>query len=636
MLYMDLGPIVRRELLLASRRKGTYWNRGTAGITVLVVIFLHLAVCDYLGLDRSSLDGGRRFALQTFGQIVSAMVFLTAAYVVSEVAPMIAREREKKSIDALLASQLSSAQIVLGSLTAGLLRPVSMLATIFPIMAMLVPFWGVDPWLIALMYAGICSFTFAIASVAIFESVHGATMRRVALTTMRFLVFWLFLPIVGVTILPRIWPKVGGWFYPLANFLFDSTPMAVLFSLFPVLGRGPLTSVLAKMIVMQLVLGVSLTLISIVRLRPASRALYDLENRSLLKRLARRAPAYRRPPCGDDPVFWHEVHAVAMVNVFERILGQLVVLGGVLAFLLAAYWFAVPAYAELFRNGYGATPGQDGSLLMHPLVRLILNIRVTTYLVPGTARLELAMIARQFIALAHMLVVLIIAGAVSESLSVEKEKDTWLGLLATPLSGKEIIRAKMLGQIWKFRAMFGLILLVGLIGLTAGAFHPLGFVMAVVNFVISCWLMAAVGARTAIWAVDRKQAMNRTIIPAMFASMSGIILVFLPTAMVHVSMGIGCPGFLTWLSLITYGEFHLMSTKGTYPALAFLGNTAYPEAWWVLLTVLLGMILQAILAFVLTRSAYRVFDEAVGRPSRNANVQPVQVIEPSQVCELVA
>ena len=208
---MTFGPIVRRELLTAARSKSTYWSRASAGLMILVVMCLYAATCDYIGRDRTSLEGVRRFGLLTFSQIVSALGVLTFAHIIAQISPMIAKEREKKSIDALLASQLSGTQIVLGAMGAGLVRHISNLAAVFPILALMVPCWGVDPWLILLSYAGLASFTFAMAGVTILESVHAPDSRRAALKSGRFFFLWVALPFMCVMLLPRLWPAAGGW-----------------------------------------------------------------------------------------------------------------------------------------------------------------------------------------------------------------------------------------------------------------------------------------------------------------------------------------------------------------------------------------------------------------------------------------
>ena len=618
---MLFGPLIRRELLTSSRRGSTFRNRIFSATAILAVILMYAAVCDYIGRDRTSLDGVRRFALVTFGLIVVMEMVLTMGSVISEVAPMIAREREKKSLDALLATRLSGAEIVLGAMGAGMLRHAFNLAAVFPILMLLIPIWGIDPHLILLAGTALASFTFALSGLAVLASVSAPTARRALSEAMVVMMTWICLPFATVMILPRIWGAGSFWITPLALVILDSSPLVLPISFVGILGRGPFLPVCGKMIVLQLIFGIVTTLLAIVRLRAASRALYDMEGLTLLKRLARRLPKNSRPPCGDDPVFWHEVYAIPMMTMYDRILARVISWAILFLYLFGIYWFATPAYVELAANGYHAGPNVSSKLELHPLVRVLIQGRAS--MPPtGQARLELNAMVRQVTTVFHMMFLLIIAGAASESLSGEKERDTWLGLIATPLSGEEILRAKMLGSIGKMRGWIVAMLFLWLIGLTAGAIHPLGLLAALANSLLSCWLLTAVGVRASLWARDRKEAMNRTFIPAMVLSMSVLFMIRVPTAFANIWMALPCPPVSTWLSLVSYEEVREMTGAGTYPLSAFLGLDAAPAAWSVAAMILVGMIAQGVGAFFLTRSAFQSFDAAAGRPIRRKIAQP--------------
>lgn len=617
---MPFGPVFQRELLTSSRRKRTFLQRVFTGLSVLAVILLVAVVCDYNGRDRTSLDGVRWFALMTFGLVVGLQVVSMMGTTTSIVAPLIARERDKKSLDALLATELSGYEIVVGAMTSGMVRCLADLASVFPILVMLIPFWGLDPRLLLVSYVALGSFTFALAGIAVSMSVHSPTARRAVSASVVLITFWAWFPLPVLIILPRLWSAGAAWVSPVALVMLDTSP-TVLVANMGVVVRGTFNEVLARMIVYQVVIGIACTVWAIVRLRPASRALYDVEGETLLKRAARLAPRRSRPPCGDDPVFWHEAYAIPMISLYERILGAIVRWSSFVVYVVGIYWFAQPAYLELASSGYGAAETSSTSLDMHPFVRLLINGR-SSMPTPGQARLELAMLIRQISAVSHIMAILMIGGAVSQSLIAEKEQDTWLGLIATPLSGKEILRGKMLGAIWKFREILIATLVLLLIGLTSGALHPLGILAATVNLTMSCWLLAALGARATLWVQDRSAALNRTILPGFGLSFSAIILLFLPTTVSHLSLGIACPPFLTWLSLVSYEEATEMIRSGRYPAVAVLGLDAPPAAWWAVVTILMGITLQGIVAAVLTRSAFRAFDAAAGRPIRKASIPP--------------
>ena len=75
---------------------------------------------------------------------------------------------------------------------------------------------------------------------------------------------------------------------------------------------------------------------------------------------------------------------------------------------------------------------------------------------------------------------LIVAGVAAGSVTLERARDTWDSLIATPLDGRDILRAKMLGTIWKVRYGALLLFVLWSIGLLAGSVHPVGFGAAVV------------------------------------------------------------------------------------------------------------------------------------------------------------
>ena len=86
-----------------------------------------------------------------------------------------------------------------------------------------------------------------------------------------------------------------------------------------------------------------------------------------------------------------------------------------------------------------------------------------------------------------------LASQTAAGISSEREQDTWIGLLATPLEGSEILRGKMLGPL-RATAPFGVTLgALWLIGVAAGAVHPLGLLNAIVVVVILAWFTTALG-----------------------------------------------------------------------------------------------------------------------------------------------
>ena len=58
---------------------------------------------------------------------------------------------------------------------------------------------------------------------------------------------------------------------------------------------------------------------------------------------------------------------------------------------------------------------------------------------------------------------LAVAGASASSVTIEREKDTWVSLTATPLTGWEILHAKVMGAIWNQRGFAAVLVFIWLL-----------------------------------------------------------------------------------------------------------------------------------------------------------------------------
>jgi ABC-type Na+ efflux pump permease subunit len=613
---MALGPILRRELVTKMRRAETFHNRAASAGLALAVVVGCVATWDLSGWDRASVRGASRFAMATFGLIVAVQAVLTMVLVPGEVAPVIASERDRKSLDALLATRLSSAEIVLGTMAAGLVRYASGLAALLPVAVAMVFLGGVDVKLVLLAAAGLASTAVALAALSAAASAVATTAGRAVARAVGMAMVWMVLPTWLVIVLPPLWPSASRWVAPVAVWLSDSSPFGVVANLAGLFRRASPVGALFRMIALQLAGAAALVAWSSWRLRPASRAAYDGEGRAARLR-SLRVRRGSRPPCGDDPVLWNEVHSTRGARPSEVLAGRLLnaIWIGLLAYV--ASWFAVPAFAELAARGYGAPTDPLKMPDLNPLARVLVNKlgKPSLALTPGQARLEFNIVLRHATTVLDYLYILIVAGAAAEAVAVEKERDTWLGLIATPLSGREILRGKMLGAAW--RARVPSLVMVGLwtVGLLSGAVHPLGFLAAMVGLVVSSWLCAAGGVYASLWSPDRKEATARVFLPLMLLPPSATVL-FLPQGWASVLMAAGSMPFLSWASLLSFEDVAAASRMGAFPQLAASNIRTGEGAGRVLAAVLIGLIGQAVAAALLTRAACRGFDDAAGRPKR--------------------
>jgi hypothetical protein len=616
---MSLGPFLRRILNTSARSKSTWWARAITVVLMSLPVGVVVIVWDWHGWERASVSGSKQCALAAFGALIATQVILGLGIVAGAVSPGAALERDKKTLDALLATRLTSAEIVLGMLAAGLVESLNSMAPVVPLVVLTGYLGGIDPRLALLACAGVVTTLGAVGAISAVSSVAAGTAQRSLGRAMFWALIWLILPVLAVRVLPLIWAAGARWVVPPALWLLASTPLGVGANIVGLVRRTSLLGSVLWMMGLQTAGAGVLVAWAVWRLRPASRALYDGEGRAALSRLLRRRRG-ARPACDGDPVLWNEIHSTRGATTSELLAGWL---AGAIAIGFVAYltsWFAGPAFAELAERGYGALPGKVTMPDLHPLAR-VMAVKLSKFSIdpaPGQARLEFNIVLRQASAFLVMIYTLVIAGLAAEGVVAEKDRDTWLGLIATPLSGWEILRAKMIGAAWRARG-FSLILAgLWIVGLLAGALHPLGFLAALIGLGATTWFFAALGTYVSLWSSNRKEATGQIMLPAML-TMVGFVPPFLPSAFGSVLMAAGSMSFLTWASVLSYEDIAAATRTGAFPQLVTVSIHTGEGAWKVLATVLIGMTAQLAGALLLTHAACRGFDVAVGRPMRPGN-----------------
>jgi hypothetical protein len=141
-------------------------------------------------------------------------------------------------------------------------------------------------------------------------------------------------------------------------------------------------------------------------------------------------------------MLWKEL-LIPRIPVFHRPLGLSITL--VLVGLLA--WgtidFAIPAFREVCVSGYGVAPSGSARDSFHVYLRIV-----------GTG--------------ISLVVALEVASDAAAGITSELAKDTWISLIATPPTGAEIVRAKMLGDVWGTRHTVAVLVMLGLAGVWPG------------------------------------------------------------------------------------------------------------------------------------------------------------------------
>jgi ABC-type Na+ efflux pump permease subunit len=612
---MRLEPFLKRELIISARRKDLFRDRLIVASIVTGVVAGCLVIISRSGLD---LDTGRALqwlGLVAFSSIVSIVGALVLAQIPAATAAAIAIERDRKTLDSLLATRVSSADIVLGSFMSGLIKSASVLVAALPILILVVWLGGVAPFLLFAAATGITSTALALAALGIAVSAHGRTAQRATGYALLAALTWMCLPLVLVVMLPRLWPGAAWLVIPPLLWVADSSPFGLALNLIGLIGRAPPLEALLRMIALQGAAACFFLAWACWRLRPASRALHEFESRTSLLR-GRRGQIQKRPACGNDPVLWNEMYSTRGLSRLDRILSGIVNFGMVAAILVTMSSFAWPAFCELLERGYGSNGETRKPAEFHPLARAIVAraMKSNTMFPRGPARMDFNIMLKQASATLGLFYVLMIAGAAAESIATERERDTWLGLLATPLSAEEILRAKILGAFWRVRGLVLLLLVLWVMGLLTGAVHPLGFVAALGTLAATGACFAALGVHTSLWASTRKRAIDKVFPLLMLITFTGILPLVLPLGTAKVFVAASSSPYLLWASVLGFEDTAAIVLSEPFPQLAAIGireNALVVMAAW-----LIGFLAHALVARSLIRRSLRSFDHAVDRPRR--------------------
>jgi ABC-type transport system involved in multi-copper enzyme maturation permease subunit len=577
---MFVGPLCYFELVRMARRGRLFALRFAFGLILLGIVGFN-----YLGLSRPmglwsgagalSIGEMARFGEAIFASIMAAQAALVLGLTPALVADAIASERQRKTLDHLLASPLKSGEIVLGKLASRLLGVGVFPALVLPIMSLLTLIGGVSPAGLVLGYAALASSAYFLAGLALLASVLARRPRDAIGAAYSLTAAWLFIPPLLEVYAPSLfssWPELGDAIRAVNAWVWPASPLGLVTNAQLIYSGGALE--LARlalwMVGSQLVYGTIFMALATWQLRPAFRRHEGRDGRLVQSaRLAGRWFPIR--PCGDDPVFWKEAYFSSAVGGPGRKIARAILislLGLAVVWTLVGSW---GAFREVWEHGYGwQTEGFYDD-------RMMLNVAL-----------------RYGGALLTGIWLLWLSSQTAAGISSEREQDTWISLLATPLDRSEILRGKMLGPL-RATAHCGVTLgALWLIGCAAGAVHPLGLLNGIVMVLIVVWFATALGTFVSLKSKITWKSRMWTL---------GILIA------PHFCCAVPIPSALTLVgfSLWSYAEIHAVLSGNLFeePPLIFLMGAYYVG----------GMALYAGAAYFLTRSAFRRFS-AVTQVSR--------------------
>ena len=218
------------------------------------------------------------FAFSAFCAITVGQEILVLLLTPALVAGVIADEKQRKTLHYLMASQLTSAEIVLGKLLVRMLYVTVLLGVSLPVLSLLVLMGGIDPRLVLLSCGATLSTGWFLAALSIWVSTIARRVREAFFVAFGLECLWLFSPLILRTISIPAWPMFDQSVRWLYEWVGASSPIEVATQMFfsTVMARGMVgtksdVELVAWMMGLQLAFGLILALVASCQLRPIFR-----------------------------------------------------------------------------------------------------------------------------------------------------------------------------------------------------------------------------------------------------------------------------------------------------------------------------------------------------------------------------
>lgn len=477
------GPVLFYDLLRGTRRGRYFLLRFfyTLGLGLVVgwsyyVFYLELRFTTGQPTIRDQAVFAERLFYTFMWVQFLVVVLLTPAYT----AGAIADEKDRRTLEFLLATDLENREIVLGKWTARVGNLALLLLAGLPVLALNLFMGGVDPDLMIAGFTATAITLVSLAAVSIALSVHARKARDAIVLAYLVLAAYYALSTVG-TILVTSLPGFGARGLYLGSFSLTIGDVVGWFSagnifiaLFKLMMRvafaggisNTLPDLLREYAIFHGLLTLGCVALAVVRLRAVALAQHAVKAPRRGSRAARGKPAVGNYA----PMVWKEVFAdrAQRGTVFGRIIILLLVCLSFLPLGLIIYFF--------FEGALGGSAG---------------------YLSGNWERFGDSVNAwvRGVGAAVASLVLLGVGVRAAGSLSGERDKQTFDALLTTPLTTTEILWGKWLGSLSSVRWGLVWLGLIWLIGAATGGLQPVLLIP-----LLGAWLLyAAVIALIGLW-----------------------------------------------------------------------------------------------------------------------------------------
>jgi ABC-type transport system involved in multi-copper enzyme maturation permease subunit len=473
------GPVLFYDLTGLARRTRYFLARFLYAMFLLFVVcwvwFVWWSGRQFSGSGGTAEMAG--FATTIFNTFVTVqfiiVTFLTPVYTASAIAD----EKERRTLEFLLATDLRNREIVLSKLLARFLNLGMLVLAGLPILGILQFLGGIDPGLVLASYAATLA---TVASLACLGTLFSVLVRKardaILLTYLGVVAYFIgYILTLVASSLSSTWttfPSFGTWQSPvtlgdLADWYNAGNIIDAIFvRLNYFSGRtgatvsDALPGVLRSYLVFHCALALFCAVWAVLRLRAV--ALREAYGRSQRARLGVRVMG--RPSVGNQPIVWKEVYAEPGLRLhwFGRVL-VILLIGA--SFLPAAIilWYYV-------QDSYG--PWRRGASYLADAMNVWARIA-------GTA--------------VACLLLLGVAMRAAGSITGERDRQTFDSLLTSPVDSNAILYGKWLGSVLSMRR--GWLWLGSIYGISVitGGVNPVGAVLVVCGWLVLAGFVAILG-----------------------------------------------------------------------------------------------------------------------------------------------
>ena len=205
-----LGPLFIYEIIRETRRSRYFLLRVYCYLMVFIIIMAAL-IWSITGTSLVlTVAEGTRMAQSIAVMLLAAHLILVTLIVPVYVGAAVTEDKERRTLEFLMATELDSKEILLGKLAVRLAIVMLMLFTGLPVLALLQLVGGLDADLVLGGFAATFAYTFGLACLALYNSVRARQTREAILRTYLVLIGYLLLSWMFSNLLI----KIQSWLNP--------------------------------------------------------------------------------------------------------------------------------------------------------------------------------------------------------------------------------------------------------------------------------------------------------------------------------------------------------------------------------------------------------------------------------------